>query len=345
MSRSSKLSLLVTLIALLVSACGNAPQNAAGNSGTASPDSPSSTSECQVVKHDFGKTTICKQPQRVVALDPHALDLLLSLGVQPVGYAEDKRALVGSPKSGEPTVGIKYLGDRVTSNPIHVGTRQLPSLEAILRLKPDLILGQVYEQSLYVNLSKIAPTLFPFKDFDNEQWQRSLLSLGKIMDRDSHARQVIDQHNQRIATARAELERSSRDSQVLLLEMSGLDSITVFTDETYAGSLLKNLGFHLVIPKHLQATLDEINISLETLPQLDADIIIVMASGDSSVEKVKKEWEQNPILRSLSASQAGRVYFVDYQLWSRINGPIAAELIINEVRELLQPNQEPKTKN
>jgi iron complex transport system substrate-binding protein len=65
-------------------------------------------------------------------------------------------------------------------------------------------------KSLYVNLSKIAPTLFPFKDFDNEQWQRSLLTLGKIMDREQRARQVIDEHNQRIATARAELEPISR---------------------------------------------------------------------------------------------------------------------------------------
>lgn len=299
-----------------------------------------------MVQHDFGKISICGQPQRVVALDPHALDLLLSLGVQPVGYAEYRPALVGSPKSGEQMVEIKYLGDRITSNPTYVGTWDSPSLEVILRLKPDLILGRLYDRSLYANLSKIAPTLFPFDDFDNDEWQRSLLTLGKAMDREQRARQVMREHNQRIATARAELESSIHDSQVLLLSMSGLDSIEVFTDETYAGSLLKELGLQLVIPKHLQATYGQINISLETLPQLDADIIIVMASADNTVENAKRQWFQNPILRSLSASQAERVYFVDYQLWSRITGPIAAELIINEVRELLlQPNQEPKTKN
>lgn len=155
------------------------------------------------------------------------------------------------------------------------------------------------------------------------------------MDREQRARQVIEQHNQRITTARTELESITRDSKVLLLEMSGLDSIEVFTNETYAGGLLKDLGFRLVIPDRSQATLEQINISLEILPQLDTDIIIVMASGNNSLEKIKKEWEQSPILLSLSASKAGRVYFVDYQLWSRITGPIATELIIDQVRKLL----------
>ena len=40
------------------------------------------------------------------------------------------------------TVGdVKYLGDRLHHPPIHVGTWQSPSLEIMLRLQPDLILG------------------------------------------------------------------------------------------------------------------------------------------------------------------------------------------------------------
>lgn len=329
--------LLVTLTTLLISACsGNEPQNIIGNNRPA-PATPSSASDCQVIQHDLGQTKICGYPQRIVALDPHALDLVLSLDVQPVGYAEHRYALVGSPQSGKPIGEIKYLGDRITSNPVYVGTLQSPSLEAILRLNPDLILGQIIDESLYANLSKIAPVLFPFKGEPSvNQWQQSLPTLGKVFGREQRARQVIEQHNQRVATAKAELEPIARESKVLLLEMSGLDAIEVFTEQTFAGALLKELGFQLVIPEQrLSGALDIINLSLETLPQLDADTILVMASGGSGVEKIKQEWGQNPILRSLPASKAGRVYFVDYQLWSRITGPIAAELMINQVRELL----------
>ena len=113
----------------------------------------------------------------------------------------------------------------------------------------------------------------------------------------------------------------------------------VFADETFAGALLQDLGFKLVTPEGLQASSSEIPISLETLPQLNSDRIIVMASGKSNVEKIEKVWQQNPILRSLPAFQAGQVYFVDYQLWSRIRGPIATKLIIKQIRSLfLEPN-------
>lgn len=334
-----KRSLLVALTALLVSACGgNGPQNIVSNNR---PAAPSPVSNCQFIQHDLGQTKICGYPQRVVALDPNALDLLLSLGVQPAGYAEHRYALVGSPQSGKPMAEIKYFGDRITSNPIYVGIQQSPSLEAILRLKPDLILGQVYDESLYANLSQITPVLFPFKGEPSvNQWQKSLPTLGKVFDREQLARQVIEQHTQRVAAAKAELEPIARDSKVLLLGVSGLDSIEVFDDQTFAGALLTDLGFQLEIPKQkLPGALDVINLSLETLPQIDADMIIVMASGGRGVEEIKQEWGQNPILRSLPASKAEQVYFVDYQLWGRITGPIAAELIIDQVRKLpLQPN-------
>ncbi|MBD2081991.1 hypothetical protein [Leptolyngbya sp. FACHB-17] len=43
------------------------------------------------------------------------------------------------------------------------------------------------------------------------------------------------------------------------------------------------------------------------------------------------------ILQSLPAGQTQQVHFVDCQLWSRIEGSIAAELILKQVIELLLP--------
>ena len=330
--RSLRLSLVAVLTALVVAACGNNPK--VSNRDTAPAKMNSS---CQVVQHKLGETQICEQPQRIIALDPHVLDLMLSLGVQPAGYAEVN--YLASKNSGEIIKQIPYLGSYVTSNPISVGTREQPSLEAILRLEPDLILRDWPNSSLYAKLSKIAPTLFFRNEPDKYQWQQGLLTLGQVLEREQRARQVIEEHNQRIATARSELRSLTRDSEVLLLSMSGSERIEVFADETFAGALLQDLGFKLVTPEGLQASSSEIPISLETLPQLNADRIIVMASGKSNVERIEKVWQQNPILRSLPAFQAGQVYFVDYQLWSRIRGPIATKLIIKQIRSLfLEPN-------
>lgn len=150
-SHLSRRSFVAILAAFFVSACNsNLPFNAALHNEGNSPESPSLSSECRVIEHDLGETEICGQPERVVALGSYELDLLLSLGIEPVGYAEDGRALVGSPQPGKPVVGVKYLGDRLTNKPIHVGTWQAPSLETILKLQPDLILRDYLDQSLYI---------------------------------------------------------------------------------------------------------------------------------------------------------------------------------------------------
>ncbi|PIG94146.1 hypothetical protein CSQ79_07360 [Gloeocapsopsis sp. IPPAS B-1203] len=206
---------------------------------------------CKVIAHDLGNTEICGQPQKVVAVDPHMLDLILSLGIQPAGFAEVEAAIVSSPKLGEQMTQIKYLGDRITSNPIYMGTRNQPSLETILRLKPDLILGELGDLSLYNNLNKIAPTLFPFKNFDNYQWQQTLLKLGQAFEREPRAKQVIAEHNQRIGQVKAELANITQNSKLLLLGMSKLGTTGVLNDQTFPGALLEDLCFELVIPKQV----------------------------------------------------------------------------------------------
>lgn len=319
--------LIIIFTSFAIAGCGiNAPRSVVS--------SKDAVESCKVIEHDLGNTEICGLPQKVVAVDPHMLDLMLSLGIQPVGFAEVEAAIVGSPKLGEQMTQIKYLGDRITSHPIYIGTRNQPSLETILRLKPDLILGELGVSS-YRNLEKIAPTLFPFKDFDNYQWQQTLLKLGQVFEREQRAKQIIIEHNQRIAQAKAKLANITQNSKLLLLGMSELGTIGVLNARTFPGALLEELGFELVIPKQVSADPNtDATISLEVLPQLDADIIIVTTFNKTP--QVEKIWQQNLILRSLKASQNNRVYFVDYQLWGRIRGPIAAELMIEQMQMLLE---------
>lgn len=291
---------------------------------------------CKNITHAWGATQLCQPPQRIIALDPHALDLLLCFGIQPIGYAEDGRALVGAPEVGKTVAGVKYLGDRLRQLPIHVGTWEAPSLEAMLRLQPDLILSGYLDPIQYRNVSQIAPTLIPIDDWTSaKQWQQHVRLLGQVLEREATAQQVIATYDRQIQAARAALT-AIKPRRVLLLSMTGLDYIGVFNQDTFAGAILIDLGFELVTPAPFQSSYGEIVIGLETLPQLDADLIIVMASGNSRVEQVSQVWTDQPILRSLSAFQNRQVYFVDYQLWSRIQGPIAAGLVIDQVQTMLR---------
>jgi len=333
-------SLFFTLLFSTLTACHSQPPAANSPASSLSVQASDTNPACKIINHAWGETELCGRPQRIIALDPHALDLLLSLDIQPIGYAEDSRAVVGSPALGQTVDSVKYLGNRLHHPPVHVGTWQSPSLETMLRLQPDLILSGYLDQSQYKNFSQIAPTLIPIDNWISpKQWQENLLVLGQILGQEGKAQQMIDAYDQNINATKTELTQTDHRN-VLLLSMTGLDYIGIFNNETFAGAILEDLGFELVVPKQLIAKNGEIVISLETLPPFEPDLIIVMASGDSQVDQVKQVWASNSILRSLPTYQNNQVYFVDYQLWSRIQGAIAAELVIAQVREMLLSKNE-----
>ncbi|MBE9193033.1 iron-siderophore ABC transporter substrate-binding protein [Gloeocapsopsis crepidinum LEGE 06123] len=293
-------------------------------------DLASVDSTCQTISHDAGTITVCGQPERVVALDPHAMDLLLSLEVQPIGYAEVEVALLKSFNLGAP-MQVKYLGDRMTQSPKFIGTRNQPSLEAILKLQPDLIVGE--DATNYDALSRIAPTLL-LAGTEANRWQKNIQTLAQVFEAQETAQAVIAAHNQKIAAVRATLAPVVAQKRALLLATDGF-SFTAFHDkQDYAGNLLRNLGISLIAVGGLGDKRYP-NLSLEVLPQLEADLIFVMTASNNTVDAERERWQQNAVLRSLCAYQNNQVYFVDYQLWSRIRGAIAADLIVDNVQELL----------
>lgn len=320
--------LSICLIPILIAAC-HLNQTPTASYNTAS------TAQCRNINHEFGNTEICGQPQRIIAYDPGSLDLLLALGVEPVGYTGFSQ-VVPNLKAGEAINEFGYLSDRITTSPTYIGNYSSPSLETILKLKPDLILitYSYGDRTQYDQFSKLAPTLaLSGGDFP---WQQRLLTLGKVLNREPQAQQVLAQYQQKVATAKAKLEPISRHNKVLLLYFSRPDHIPISTDKIFAGALLKDLGFQLVIP---QRTIDVDGVirgvSLEVLPQLEADIIIVMAGGSEGIRKVKQLWNQNPLLQAVTNNV--ELYFVDGYLWAFLDGPIAAEQVIDNVQELLLP--------
>ncbi|AFZ28908.1 periplasmic binding protein [Gloeocapsa sp. PCC 7428] len=319
----------VCLIPILIAACHL-------NQAPTTSYNTASTTQCRSINHEFGNTQICRQPQRIIAYDPGSLDLLLALGVEPVGYTGFSQVVPNSLKAGEAINEFGYLSDRITTSPTYIGNYSSPSLETILKLKPDLILitYSYGDRTQYDQFSKLAPTLaLSGGDFP---WQQRLLTLAQVLNREPQAQQVLARYQQKVAAAKAKLEPISRNNKVLLLYFARPDHLPISTDKIFAGALLQDLGFQLVIP---QRTIDVDGVirgvSLEVLPQLEADIIIVMAGGSEGIRKVKQLWNQNPLLQAVSNDV--KLYFVDGYLWAFLDGPIAAEQIIDNVQELLLP--------
>lgn len=344
--RLSRVVLSFSLAVLLSWSCGqpasDKAQSPRQSSDTARATSPT-PAPCRIVDHDVGQTQVCDQPQRVAALSPYILDMMLSLGVEPVGYsaADMSETMLRQPKFSNPDEQIPYLGQQLTTQPANLGDRHSPSLEALAQLHPDLILGEVWQgdQGKYGLLSQIAPTVL----VDDQQggWQRSIQTLAQALNKESELDQSKAAYKSAIAEVRTQLSSVAARYPRVLLISSGNLSKEIYTYHCSEFSrLLEALGFQLI---HFNDSSNCYStLSLEVLPQTDADIIFVVAwnaddqgSGEGW-QTLQQEWQQTPLLKQMPVTRAGRVYFIDAQL-STIRGPIAADIILKKYLEQLAP--------
>ncbi|MEM7061900.1 MAG: iron-siderophore ABC transporter substrate-binding protein [Cyanobacteria bacterium P01_B01_bin.77] len=332
----------------LVIGCGFGATQTSDNSPTVS------SSDCRVVQHDVGEAEICGQPQKVAALSAYTLNLLLSLEQQPTGYAPPLVTL--GEVFDNPTQQIPYLGEFITTQPVNLGTDGAPSLEKLTALKPDLIVAEGNNNaSNYDLLSQIAPTILWQTRGLPGQWQQNLRSLALALGNGEQADTVIQQYEANVAKAREDLaDVVAAHPKLLLIAAQRLDErFGIFNQDSDLVELLSGVGFQLVSPP------DSIDlngpISVEALPMLDeADNIIVLGydpSGDqaqkssaidesasertekSQTQLIRQDWEASAIAQSLTASQENRVFFATFYKWNGINGPIGAELVLEQLRQ------------
>ena len=311
---------------------------------------PSSTdpADCRTIQHEMGETEICDQPQNVVVLGSSLLELLLSLDIQPAGFAD--RFAFHSGDYDNPTQQIPYLGKWVTSQPANVGLIFSPSLEAIAKAQPDLILGSVNNEAQYETLSQIAPTLL-FEWFDTEA---NLRTIAAAVGRPERVDPLLAAMEQQVTSAQAEFAPvvAEHPNVLMLISNPQMTQLTLLPGRfSFCETLVVDLGFQLVhFPGTAESALNQpVPFSLETLPQLnEADSIILLGYNDQvnqltdmdefeqhQLQNLPQQWEENAIAQSLDASQAGRVYFLPLYLCGAAPGPIGTELYLNELREQL----------
>ncbi|MEM9244159.1 MAG: iron-siderophore ABC transporter substrate-binding protein [Cyanobacteria bacterium P01_F01_bin.153] len=274
------------------------------------------------------------------------LDNILALGAQPSGYAELIDLNIQT--YDNPAEQIPYLGKWVTTKPITLGTRSSPSLERLTQLKPDIILGEHwFNKDEYSLLNQIAPTVLldDMADPDKPQsWQQNIEGVAQALGRQAQAKELLATYDQKIAQARKTLDPVLQaHPRVLLLDSDFSSYLRLRTgNNTTVGRLLKDIGFEIVQVADAQGELQD--ISWETLPQVKADIVILMYVYDSvddffeRPDLSQKQWTERPILESMPAVQQGRLLFVDRYLWSGVTrGPLSDQLILEALPDLLLP--------
>jgi iron complex transport system substrate-binding protein len=308
--------------------------------------SPQST-DCQTISHAMGKTTLCGQPQRTIVLGPNALELLLDLSIQPIGFADQDQVIYYEGNYTNPKKQIPYLGQYILQPLVNLGIAYMPSIEKILKIQPDLIVGaDGINVSQYQLLSQIAPTIIlKWKDAEV-----NLRTVAQVFNRSKQAEERLLSKARNVKTVRKELsEVIAKYPKLLLLSSTGLvEQVSLGTHgHGRCSSLLKDLGFQLVdLPEYKMSQVDTIiPLSLEKLSELNqADHIVLLGSdfdppnGDTSFEnhqlaRIKRAWGENVIAQKLTASKNGRVYFIPAYLFLGLPGTIGTKLYLEELRK------------
>ncbi|MEO1351910.1 MAG: iron-siderophore ABC transporter substrate-binding protein [Cyanobacteria bacterium J06635_15] len=347
---SVRIPILAAILAVEIAACRSTV-----NPHPVEHDRPNSSSSqnCRTVEHQLGVTEICGQPQNIVALGPFVLEPLLALEVQAAAFSDHVTLHQGN--YDNPDQQILYLGKYVTNQPVNLGIAGQPSIEALLKLQPDLILGTQFNNAdEYETLSKIAPTiLLKWDDVET-----NLTTIAETVGYPEKAQQLITEMNQRIVTSRDVFSSfvAEHPNVLLLSTDSQLTSIHIGNSaHGLCASLLTDLGLTLV---SLEGVAENqpgapVPVSLEAITQVndEAEAIVLLGSSDNldlqttdnfenhQLIELKQTWEQSAIAQSLNASKAGRVYFIPAYLCLGLPGPIGTELYLEELeKQLLSPN-------
>lgn len=344
MYRHSFLSIALIAAILLLSACGNSsgsgqPSSSASNTvSTASPSTSSSEAafEPQALKvtHPFGTTELPTSHERIASINLE--DMLLALNVPIVFGMSIGEGYYLNDRLKEQGAALEIWGDSL-------------NLEAIVAAQPDLIIASTaIMQEGYDNLSKIAPTIV----YDREDWKNSLTAIGQALGIEDQAQAVISAYDTKAADAKTALNQLlAEDKSAAFIRMTAKDFRVYFpnyVDEktqiewpTYPGVLYNELGMKLdptVQQWHKeQPNFQNATISLEMLPELQADYLFVTLGGagstDEEIKQAKESFstiEQSAVWKSVPAVKAGHVIFVNARHWIS-SGPLANSMKIDDV--------------
>ncbi len=288
------------------------------------------TSPCPLVNHAQGETCVPLEPERVVALGN--LDYVLSLGIKPIGNDE-----LSSPKV--------HLQDHVEGIE-DVGGGDTPSLEKILALKPDLIVGGDYLDQNYRSMAQIAPTVL--LSFDHSgKWKDFLGKVATALNRTEQAEQVLVDYRDRIEAFKQAMggEDRLKEIQVSIVRVYP-DRLSLYLKDSFCGTIMADAGLSRPPAQDLNAAEArslmnnpiQYAVSRERIPDADGDVIFLWTYGANhqiaqEAESQKAALKADPLWSTLKAVQQGRVYEVP-EYWSG-GGPMAANAVLDDLFKYL----------
>ncbi len=318
----------LTLLTVWLAACG-------GSAGTTSGGADATTGGSRTITDAKGtQVTLPAKPVRVLPLSEPTLDATIALGLKPIATTAG-RGQNAIPAYLQPRAkGIESVGG--------LGT---PNLEQVAQLAPDVILldGTAFQDAAVIDkLRKIAPTVFVSKT--GQDWRTAFEGTADALGRASEGADVLAAYDQHVNETKLAIAPRV-DETVSVVRWAGIGLPAVLMKELCSGRVLTDLGLPRPEFQDEMGPGHTVPVSLEELEKIDGDWIFFGALGGggvdaggvdtpADVESARDAIEtarETPGFSRLKAVQANHVVPVDGSAWTSAGGPIAANVIVDDV--------------
>jgi ABC-type Fe3+-hydroxamate transport system substrate-binding protein len=242
----------------------------------------------RTLKDELGRTVeVPDHPHRVICLIPSVVDVVYSLGVGADVVAISDFTKYPKEALQKPSIGL----------PLN------PSIEAIVALRPDLVLGSgdlnVLESA--DSLQRLGIPVFMADPHGIEGIYASIISIGKALNRDAEAAALVARLRARLAAVKS----SVADKPKLRVFMAiWYDPVMTIGRKAFIGEIIEAAGGRSVTDDIAQEWPE---ISLESIVSRQPDAILFIKGSKLTAEelKIRPGWEH------VKAVQQGHVYYVD----------------------------------
>lgn len=240
--------------------------------------------------------------QRIISLEWRPTEMLLALGISPLGAAElyNYDLWVGEPK--------------LPASTVDVGLRTEPNLELMIQMKPSLIVHSSGYGPSDETINKIAPGMgFPFSDDSGKPLtvaRHSLMQLAERIGRVPQAQQHLAEFDAFIAQAKA--RQAARQQRPLLL-ISVLDTshVMVFGKGSLFLEVMEDIGLENAWQgetTYWGSTL----VGIERLASIrNVDVVCFDHGDEGMMQKVTSTplWKSMPFVRENRFRRVPQVWF------------------------------------
>jgi iron complex transport system substrate-binding protein len=319
--------LLCALLGLTLAACGSEDDAGSAASTPGTTGSVATSAFPATVSHKYGTTTVESAPERIAVVGLTEQDVVLSLGQKPIATTE---------WYGEHPYAVwpwarKALGD---AKPEVLSASDGFQFERIAALRPDLIIGtnSGMKRADYEKLSAIAPTIAPPKGEGDyfSPWDIQTQMIADAMGKHDEGERLIADVKDGFAKAAADHPQFA--GKTATFAQNGFYSGLLYVyPEGVNTEFLTYLGFQMnpdvtALPHKAS---EQVTVSQEQLPVIDADVIVFATEEPKDVENFKKV----PTFLTLDAVKEHRAVFTDGTLAGAIYfmTPLSLEYVLDHL--------------